>query len=113
MDQDRDLELSVDREPVDEHTASISLSGPLDTDAVHRLSRTIMRLLRHAPDHRTIRLDLSQIAHCAPGSLFLLTGLTAVLDEMGIDLTITDLSTPVQATLDTEALEHRLPLHLT
>lgn len=112
LDQGGNLELFVDRELADEHTASVSVAGPLDVEAVHRLSKTLMRLLLHATDHRALRLDLSGVTRCDRDGLFMLTGLHAVLDGLGVDFTITKLNEAVQARITSEAMEHRLPLHL-
>ncbi|GGL91307.1 hypothetical protein GCM10010129_38820 [Streptomyces fumigatiscleroticus] len=101
--------LAVDREPGGERALLVSLAGRLDPGTVHQLTKTVMRLVLYEDDDRPVRLDLSDIVHCDPDSLYILQGTAAVLDALGTDFTITHLSTALHTAIDTAGLRAWLP----
>ncbi|GGM21134.1 hypothetical protein GCM10010129_76770 [Streptomyces fumigatiscleroticus] len=110
MDHAAGSRLTVEREHAGEHAVLVSLAGRLDPGTVHQLTRAVMRQLLYDTVDPPVRLDLSDVVHCDPDSLHVLHGAVAVLEALGIDFTITHLSTTLHTAIDTAGLTAHLPL---
>ncbi|GGX58882.1 STAS domain-containing protein [Streptomyces minutiscleroticus] len=88
----------------------MQLTGELDVDAVRRLDEAVVDVVLGGDRGSRVLLDLSGVTYCGRDSAFTLLGMCITLKALGVDVTITELSTMARIAVHGAGLERRLPL---
>ncbi|GGX66330.1 STAS domain-containing protein [Streptomyces minutiscleroticus] len=110
MPQTPESQLIIHRAGSDDHTVQVRMAGLLTLDGVWQLTEMVAELSLHTDDQCDVSLDLSEISYCDRNSLFTLLGMCMTMRGLGVDITITDLSTTVRIQVDLAGLEKHLPI---